>query len=77
MSTSFKDILKKKRAAENGQPQWLRDWKAGQRIMELPRRLASDVTETAQDLRDEPEEVPYRINERVRSYFSPFRRRKP
>lgn len=37
-------------------------------IKRLGQRLVRDATETVQDLRDEPQEVPYRLRERARGY---------
>ena len=33
------------------------------------KRIVTDVKETVGDLKDEPSEVPYRIRERISSYF--------
>lgn len=37
-------------------------------ITQLVKKVARDYKETAMDLRDEPQELPYRIRERLRSY---------
>lgn len=38
-------------------------------IVKLGKQIATDAVETVSDLKNEPEEVPYRIRERARSYF--------
>ena len=38
-------------------------------LVKLGRRVAGDARETVYDIKDEPQEVPYRIKERIKSYL--------
>lgn len=53
------------------EPEWLKNWKFAQRIKRIPKQIATDIKETAYDLRDEPSEVPYRVKQRINDYIRP------
>lgn len=54
-------------------PTWS-EWPFLKHLRELPQQVVTDVKETAQDLVDEPNEVPYRIGERLKDYVRPRHR---
>lgn len=53
------------------EPEWLKNWKFAQRVKRIPSDIITDMRETAQDMRDEPAEVPYRIRQRIDEYIRP------